>query len=55
MNFFCEKHGKNTRDVHFGSVSEFVKAESLKKRLLCTQDIVEAINMRQARANENRK
>lgn len=41
--------------MHFSNISEFVKAESLKKRLVCTQDVVDAINIGQARANENRK
>ncbi|RNA26241.1 hypothetical protein BpHYR1_013587 [Brachionus plicatilis] len=53
LNFFCEKHGKNQRDSHFSCISRFINAESLKRRLCSTKDIVEAINNGQLKANEN--
>ena len=54
-NFFVEKHGKNQRDQHFSSISNFIKMESLLKKLTCSRDIAEAINKRSFMANENRK
>ena len=55
LNFFCERHGKNGRDSHFSRISAFVSAESLIKRLSCTQDVVDAIQKRQNMANQNQK
>ena len=54
LNFFVEKHGKNNRDAHFSMVSKFVKQESLKKRLISSKDVVNAIKNGQKLANENR-
>lgn len=54
LNFFCEKHGKNGRDAHFSVVSKFVQQASLKKRLICSADVVEAIVEGQKLANQNR-
>ena len=48
-----EHHGKNARDAHFSNVSKFVEQYSLKKRLTCSQDVVDAINPGQMQANEN--
>ena len=53
MNFFAEKHGKNGRDSHFSNLSRFIKAESLVRKLVSSQDIVEAIISRQELANLN--
>jgi hypothetical protein len=55
LNFFCEKHGKNTRDAHFSMVSRFLKSASLFSRLNNSQDVANAINDGQRRANENRQ
>lgn len=55
LNFFVEKHGKNLRDAHFSNIAKFVKAESLTRRLVCSQDIVDAILKRQNMANDNNK
>lgn len=60
INFFCEKHGKNSRDAHFSMVSKFVDYASLsfdrinKTRLINSEDIVSAIVEGQKRANENK-
>lgn len=54
LNFFCEKHGKNGRDQHFSLVSNFIKQESLVKKLTCSKDIVDAINKHQVLSNEHR-
>lgn len=54
MNFFCEKHGKNSRDAHFSMVSKYVKMASLIKRLDSSQDICDAIVNGQSQANDNK-
>ncbi len=54
LNFFCEKHGKNSRDTHFSCISRFVEQESLIRKLTCTQDLVDAIENGQRKSNENR-
>jgi len=54
LNFFAEKHGKNQRDQHFSNISYFLEKESLVKRLVCTQDIVNAVIEHQNLANEER-
>jgi len=53
LNFFAEKHGKNSRDAHFSNITKFIRAQSLVKRLISSQDIADAIMERQAMANEN--
>ncbi len=53
LNYFAEKHGKNGRDAHFSNLARFVKSESLVRKLICSQDIVDAIIYRQKMANEN--
>ncbi len=55
LNFFVEKHGKNSRDTHFSCVCKFLKNESILKKLNSTQDIVDAINKGQHKSNESRK
>lgn len=55
LNFFAECHGKNARDAHFSNVSRFVNDLSMRKKLDCAQDVVEAIRLGQERANENSK
>ncbi len=55
LNFFVEKHGKSSRDVHFSCISGFIKRESLLYRLKNSQDVVSAITNGQKKANENRK
>ena len=55
LNFFGDKHGKNSRDSHFSNIAKFIKDESLVKKLKSTQDIVDAIIKRQLIANENNK
>ena len=55
LNFFGDKHGKNSRDSHFSNIAKFIKDESLVKKLGSTQDIVDAIIKRQLIANENKK
>ena len=54
LNFFAEKHGKNGRDAHFSNIARFIKAESLIRKLVCSEDIVNAINSRQAATNDNK-
>lgn len=54
MNFFADKHGKNSRDSHFSCISKFVESESLVKQLKDMKDVVDAINKRQDLANQNR-
>ncbi|RNA12862.1 hypothetical protein BpHYR1_013257, partial [Brachionus plicatilis] len=51
LNFFVEKHGKNSRDQHFTAVTNFVNQESFVKKLSCSQDIVDAINKNQLISN----
>lgn len=53
LNFFGEKHGKNSRDMHFSNLSRFIEAESLVTLLSSPQDVVNAINKRQQMANDN--
>ncbi len=53
LNFFCEKHGKNSRDQHFSVVSNFLQQESMIKKLSSSQDICDAIEKRQVLANLN--
>jgi len=45
LNFFCEKHGKSSRDQHF------IERESLVKRLCSAVDICDAIHRQQEIAN----
>ncbi len=54
LNFFVEKHGKNSRDSHFSCVSSFIKSQSLIKRLETSSDVVDAIQNGQNKSNENR-
>lgn len=54
MNFFCEKHGKSMRDAHFSMVTKFINDASMQKKLICTNDVVKAIENGQLLANENR-
>lgn len=44
LNFFGDKHGKNGRDVHFSSISRYIRNESMRRRIMNTQHIVEAID-----------
>ncbi len=53
LNYFCEKHGKNSRDQHFSTVSNFIEQESLVKKLCSSQDICDAIVKGQLHANLN--
>lgn len=53
LNFYADHHGKSPRDTHFSNVSHFVHEHSLKKQLVSSNDIVEAINLGQIRANQN--
>lgn len=53
LNFFAEGHGKNCRDIHFSHISQFVKFESLKRKLTTSEDVVLAIQNGQKNANEN--
>ena len=53
LNFFAEKHGKNSRDAHFSNISKFIRIQSLKTRLTSSKDIADAIIQRQKMANEN--
>jgi len=50
-NFFCEKHGKSSRDQHFSAVSNFIERESMVKRLCSSEDICTAIHRQQEIAN----
>ncbi|CAF0809146.1 unnamed protein product [Brachionus calyciflorus] len=54
LNFFCEKHGKNGRDQHFSVVGNFLKQESLVKKLTCSEDIANAIDKHQKLSNIRR-
>jgi len=54
LNFFGDKHGKNSRDTHFSCVSKFIRDETLVRRMTCSQDIVDAIHYRQNISNQNR-
>ncbi len=53
-NFFGEKHGKNSRDQHFSTVSAYIKQHEFKNKLVCSNDIVEAINHGQMRSNDHK-
>lgn len=53
FNLFCEKHGKNSRDLHFSAVSNFIFKESMVKKLTSSQDICDAIMKQQEIANKN--
>ena len=55
LNFFGEKHGKNSRDQHFSVISKFIELETHKKRLNDSKDIIECINKRQNASNLIRK
>jgi hypothetical protein len=55
LNYFCEKHGKNSRDQHFSEVSYFIQRESLVRRICSSQDICNAIEKQQQIANNNTK
>jgi hypothetical protein len=54
VNYFAEKHGKNGRDVHFSCISRFLNAESHLKRIKSSEDIANAIEKGQLKANNNR-
>ncbi len=54
MNFFGEKHGKNGRDTHFSVISRYIHDESLVRQLNSSQDIAEAIQVRQRLSNDFR-
>ena len=54
LNFFAEKHGKNSRDQHFSVISNYVRLESFKQKITCTQQLVEVLNNRQYESNTMR-
>jgi hypothetical protein len=57
LNFFAEKHGKNSRDAHFSVVSRFLRDEKndrSQKKIICTDDIIDCLNRRQDQSNINR-
>jgi len=54
LNFFVEKHRKNSRDAYFSCLSSFIKSQSLIKRLETTADVVNAIHQGQIKSNQNR-
>ena len=54
LNYFAEKHGKNSRDTHFSQISKFIESESKLKQMTSSQDIVDAILKRQEISNKNR-
>ncbi len=43
LNFFGESHGKNARDQHFSSISKILEQASFKKRLHCSDEIVQVV------------
>jgi hypothetical protein len=43
------------RDTHFSRIAQFVRDESLVKKLETCQDVVDAIHKRQEIANQNKK
>jgi hypothetical protein len=53
-NFFGEKHGKNSRDQHFSTVTAYIKQHEFKNKLVSSNDIVEAINQGQMRSNNHK-
>ena len=55
LNHFNECHGKNQRDSHFSIITNMIHRESLQRQLTNSQDIVDAINKRQAQVNLYRK
>ncbi len=55
LNFFGEHHGKKNRDTHFSNISKFIKAESLVRQLVSSQDILDAIHKRQSMAFKIKK
>ena len=55
LNFFGEKHGKNTRDHHFSVISKFIELETHKNRLNDSKNIIECIIKRQNASNLIRK
>ena len=54
FNLFGEKHGKSSRDQHFSVLSVFLKNAQYTKQLTCTQDVIEALEIEQAKSNVNR-
>ena len=55
LNFFAEKHGKNSRDQHFSVISNYVRLESFKQKITCTQILVDVLNRCQNDSNIIRK
>lgn len=53
FNLFCERHGKNSRDQHFSTISNFLKQESMVNQLTSSLDICTAIHKQQNIANIN--
>jgi hypothetical protein len=52
LNFFCEQHGKNSRDQHFSVISHYIKCESHVRTIQNSNDVVETIKKRQNFANK---
>ena len=55
LNFFAERHGKNSRDQHFSVISSYVRLESFKEKITSSQHLVDTINKRQSESNKLRK
>jgi len=53
-NYFGEKHGKFSRDQHFSVISYYIRRESNKNWIKCSQDIADIINSSQIKSNEYR-
>ena len=55
LNFFCECHGKASRDSHFSIIDVFLKQESCIKKLCSTEDVINAIMEGQKKSNIRRE
>ena len=55
FNLFCEGHGKAARDSHFSIIDNFIKQESLQKKLCSTEDVILAIIKGQKQSNLRRE
>ncbi len=55
VNFFQNKHGKTGLDGHFGKVSHFKEEEEKRNKMYTKQDVVDAINKGQEKANRGRE
>ena len=54
LNFLAEGHGKNTRDQHFSTLSQFVKNIEINNQITNTGQLINELELQHIKSNEER-